>query len=655
LEKVWSGPLVTAYRVGGFIEVVPLQYEDAIPNGDAHSKRSKWLHWQDWLFAEAYVLCFANGVMQFTCRHVNNHRFDEGREQNDIVPIVGFTATGNPQAATTLDGSQTRFPLGDATLDITDAAPMISREHPGSLRCEDDLIVYQPYEGIEITGDGYGRHGDGGHLVRASERKMPKGVAKTIQFAASLSDVAPVISRLTVPEWWYALGGDRWPDEVLPVRDYWDKRMDAMYSVVPDRRRGCFDVNLLGYLFEGEVPYSQLCYFYRTGNLEHWRRAIRDAYFCADIGFDHSTETFRVHDYPLDGTTAPPGFRMLGTLFGYLETGDPYLLEVSESAASHWYWIDKHCWPRFAYGRDGASIRSLVFLWDYTGNEDYRVKACEAFRRMIQCQQPDGSYRDQGGGTGIHACSHLPVKPWMTNLATDPIIDYLERSGDTSPDLWQSVMKAADFMMQVAVEQDGAPHWPYQIRYADATWSPWIKARMPETDGHLPTKAPLVHGHKARLLNIATRRTGQARYFDQWLRFFDAHWANQTPPGEGCHLFNKTLQHLPYGQAHSWNARWRNGELTIAPIVSNLRQEMQGIILTPRGPVGLRLARSESGNGRSSSGWKIVEQRGPRGLRVVLASEKPWKRGTLRSPRSKAANSAQRIVAPALAGRSDRS
>lgn len=622
LEQIWAGPVVNAYRVGGFIEVVPLRYEEVMSNGDANSKRSSWLHRQDWLFGEVFVLCFVNGVIQLTCRHVNNHRFDEGREQKDIVPVIGFTASGNPHADTKLDGSKARFQLGDATLDLSEALPLVSPEHPGSLRRGGERIVYQPYEGVEIAGDDYGRQGDGGFLVRASEKRMPKGVARTVRFAASLGDVSPVITHLTVPEWWYAVSGDLWPDGALPVRDYWDKRIDSRYQKVRGYRHGTFDVNHIANIFEGEVPYSQLLYFYRSGNLEHGRRAIRDAYYIADIAFDHSTETMRMHDYPLDGSTSPALFRTVGMLFGYLETGDPYLLECAESATSHWYWMDRHNWPRFAYGRDGASIRSLVFLWDYTGNEDYRVKARDAMRRMIQCQQADGSYRDQGGGTGIHAASHMPVKPWMTNLATDAILDYLERCPDEEPDLWRAAAKAWDFMLRVGIQPDGTIRWPYQVRYADSTRSPWVAARQPETKGRLPTPNDLVHGHKARLFNLATRRTGDARYFDTWRKFFDSNWADASNKGKGIHPhpFNKQLQHLPYGQAHTWNAHWENGELSIRPIASNYCRGMSAIILTPRGPVSLRIARTDAGNGHAPH-WEIAEQKGPDGLRVTVEVE----------------------------------
>jgi len=616
LEQVFSGPVVTAYRVGGFIEVYPLKYEDIYPDNDASAKRSSWLHRHNWLFAEAYVLCFANGVMQFTCRHVNNHRFDEGRVQHDMVPVIGFSDAGNVD--TTLDGKQARFQTGDATLDLADALPMVSPEHPGALRREDDMIVYQPYEGVEIAGDGYDRQGTGGFLVRASEKQMPRGIARTVRFNASLTETAPVISRLTVPEWWYAMSGDMWVDPALPVRDYWDHRIETTYTCNKVRRHGTFDANFIADIFEGEVPHTQCLYFYRSGQVEHWRRAIRDAYYIADVGYDHATEGIRMHDYPLDGSTSPALQRTTGMLFGYLETGDPYLLDCAVSASEHWYAIDRHNWPRFAYGRDGHSIRGLVFLWDYTGRDEFRFKAREAMTRMLQCQQEDGSYRDQGGGTGIHAGGHLPVKPWMTNLATDPVVDYLERSPDAEPDLLKSVLKAADFQLQCAVERDGKLCWPYQVRYGESLYSPWVAARNDASKGQLPTEMTLMHGHKARLLNVATRRTGDTRYFDTWLKFFDAEWAHKPETWVTAQPFNKRIQYLMYGQAHSWNAQWQNGKLIVDPIATRFHSEMSGTILTPRGPVKLKLAQAHAGNGHAPT-WKIVEQAGPPGLRVTLA------------------------------------
>lgn len=619
LEKLWSGPVATAYRAGGCIEVVPLTWESFINHPTLPPNqailRSPWLHRQDWLFGEALIICFANGVVQVTCRHVNNHRFDEGRDQEDITPLIGFSVEGEGACDEVLDGSRARFDLGGVALDLGDASPLVSPAHTGSLKREGDLVLYQPYEGVEIAGDHSHRKREDSYHVRAADRRMPKGVARTVRLGLGFGAAAPAVARLTAPEWWYALNGDLWPDGALPVHDGWNRRIDAVYADTALDKRGRFDEGIMGYSWEGEVPYSQLRYYYRTGNPEHWRRALRDAYHIADIAFDHSTETIRMHDYPLDGSIAPPLFRTVGMLFGYLETGDPYLLDCAESAASHWYWMDRHMWPRYATGRDGASIRSLVFLWDYTGKEAYAEMAREAMGRVAQTQEADGGYRDQGSGTGIHGSSHMPVKPWMANLASDPMIDYLERvPGGRDRELTASLKKYFDFLMRTGVQPDGSVGWPYQVRYGDSLFDPMLAYRAgTEEGGKLPTGRPMAHGHKARALSFATRLSGDPAYFDAWLKFYNEHWANASSGAMCYHGFNKSLQHLPYAQAHAWNAAWIRGRLRLDPIPSEVRQELEGTIFTPLGPLALKLRQVEVG-GRKV--WELVERRGDKRIRI---------------------------------------
>lgn len=600
VEEVWSGPLVKAVRAGGFIEVDPAtEKEFKTKRGFFGSTR---LHRHDWLFGEVFALCFANGVVQVTVRHVNNHRFDEGRHLKGLVPVVAFAPDQSAKIDESLQGWNTKFQIGSASLNLDDASPLVSAEHPGRLRSEKDLVIYQPYEGVEVEGGTFRGGRKDRYRVRAREKAFPKGVARSVRFHFSLGDAAPVVSRLTVPEWWYALCRELWPDDVLPVRDEFDARIDRTYEINNVDKRGRFDEAIMGRAWEGESPYAALLYFYRTGQIEHWRRAIRDAYHIADIAFDHSTETIRMTDYPFDGSIAPPLFRTVGLTFGYLETGDPYLLDCAESAASHWYWIDRHNWPRYAYGRDAGSLRSLVFLWDYTGKEDYLTMAREAIGRVIQCQNPDGSYFDQGGTIGIHAIGQVVRKPWMANLATDALVDYLlRRPGDET--LWQSVEKAGGYMMRSFVRGKNKDYWPYQLSYGGTKYDPWIHQRSPESRGKLPTKWPMAHGHKARLLNLMTRRTGRAEFYETWLRFFRKHWAVKEPPKGDYHMFNKTLQHLPYAQSHTWNARWQNGTLWLDPVRLSGKTELQGTIVTPVGKVSLKIRQS----GRK---WKLLEQEG---------------------------------------------
>jgi hypothetical protein len=592
LEELWSGPLVKAVRIGGFIEVNPSKEKEFRRKSTFFG--SARLHRHDWLFAEIYALCFANGVVQVTARHVNNHRFDEGRTLQNLVPVLGMVPDKKTHLDSVLDGSQLRFEIGSAKLSLENAAPLISRTHPGSLRTENGVVVYQPYEGVEVEGGTFRGGRADGYRVKAKDRTMPKGVARTVRFAFSLGEAEPVTSQLIVPEWWYALCGDLWPDSVLSVHDEWDKRLHETYQVGTTEKRGRFDENVLGWAWEGEAPYAELLYAYRSGKLEHFRGAIRDAYHIADIAFDHSTETIRMTDYPFDGSIAPPLFRTVGLTFGYLETGDPYLLECSESAATHWYWIDRHNWPRYAYGRDGASIRSLIFLWDYTGKEDYLTMAREAIGRLVSCQNADGSYYDQGGTTGIHAIGQVVKKPWMANLATDPVLDYLLRRPD-DPNLWRVVEKTGEFMMRTFLRGKKKDYWPYQISYGGTKYDPWMAIRVAKSRGKLPTSWQMAHGHKARLLNVLTRRTGETRYFETWRRFYDRHWAKTEPRKGDYHMFDKTLQHLPFAQAHSWNAQWEGNGVRIDPMNMPAGKELSGTIITPKGGVAITIRRKGRG------------------------------------------------------------
>lgn len=604
LEELWSGPLVKAVRIGGFIEVDPALEREFQDNRSFYG--TPRLHRHDWLFAEVFALCFANGVVQISARHINNHRFDEGRELHHVVPLLAFRADHKTKLDETLDGTRTRFQLGSARLNLDDAAPLVSVEQPGALRTEKGLIVYQPYGGVEVA---HSRERNQ-YRVQAWEERMSKGLARTVRFQFSLGEAAPVVSRLVVPEWWYALTDELWPDGVLPVHDEWDRRLQKVYEVNAVDRRGWFDESILGWFWEGEAPYAQLLHYYRSGDPEHWRRAIRDAYHVADIAFDHSTEMMRMHDAKFNGSTSPPAFRTVGMTFGYLETGDPYLLECAESAANRWYWIDRHNWPRYAYGRDGLSIRSLIFLWDYTGQEEYRRMAREALGRLIQTQDADGSYADQGGTTGLHAMGQVCRKPWMANMATDPILDYLLRGHD-DPALWRAVEKTGGYLRRSFFRGAKGEYWPYQTSYGGGKFDPWIAAREPQTGGRLPTVRNHAHGHKARLLSVLTKRTGDAGYFEMWLRFYERHWAHQKPAKDAT-MCIRSLQHLPFAQAHRWSARWRSGGIDLDPLPSP-RRELRGTLITPVGKVTLQLRRRKDR-------WSIMRASGAKVTITIGAS-----------------------------------
>src|SRR4029079_4759210 len=88
VETLWSGPLVKAVRIGGYVEMEHVSEKEFRSKKTFHG--SLRLHKHDWVYGEMYALCFANGVVQVAARHINNHRYDEGRELKNIVPVLGL-------------------------------------------------------------------------------------------------------------------------------------------------------------------------------------------------------------------------------------------------------------------------------------------------------------------------------------------------------------------------------------------------------------------------------------------------------------------------------------------------------------------------------------------------------------------------------------
>ena len=80
--------------------------------------------------------------------------------------------------------------------------------------------------------------------------------------------------------------------------------------------------------------------------------------------------------------------------------------------------------------------------------------------------------------------------------------------------------------------------------------------------------------------------------------------------------FVKSMQNLPYAQAHAWNARWEDGVVHLSPLAAECRREMKGVIITPAGPLTVTLSRSET----SPSSWRISEQSGLPGVRLRMAN-----------------------------------
>jgi len=140
----------------------------------------------------------------------------------------------------------------------------------------------------------------------------------------------------------------------------------------------------------------------------HWPLYLHQAYHAADVAVYHGSWMSRLECSP--SLTAPLSkHRIGGALFGYLETGDPYLLEVARATANVYMAMEWALQPRSAMGRDAYPVASLMSLWDYSAEPLYLDFARQTMLRLLSTQQPDGGFSGQAGAGSLAGISARPA------------------------------------------------------------------------------------------------------------------------------------------------------------------------------------------------------------------------------------------------------
>ncbi len=555
LEVIEDGPVCRVYRAKGAIPVVRESQDSEESQRAATDKdhHYRWLHRHNHVRGELIARCYANGTMELTLRHINTRFFTEGGDLEGVVPVVGFTSAGGdwPRARQPIT-TQTRWQWDRASLDLDEAAWLVGPEHPGYAWKSGDVCVYQPYDGIEAMAGLHARNEKGEpYIAKADERIFPKGMARSVRVVAALNDARPDVARYLAPDWWYGMCEEFAEAPLLPVRDHtWQTVEKSLEYYHKRHHANCFDDGAIhrGGPFlntepgwEGEAPHAQLTGAYLTGDADDYSLAMRSAYHVADVAVDKTIFAVRMHGYVPPAQSLPMQ-RSMGIVAGYLETGDPYLMETARAVSETALWWDAYNWPRRSYGRDAAYIRSLVHLYRFTGEKHYLDKAHEGLTRLIACQLPDGSFADQGDTTGIHAAMNLIVKPWMGSIATEAMIDYHRWTDD--PEVERAALKFARWLLTCRVEGEQGKHWVYQVSYAGKD----VGYRM----GGKPYDLSRSRWHVeylAKILAWAAMQTGEAAFYDAW---FEAYAPHAEEPDDWDHGANKVLTNLPWQRQYLW-------------------------------------------------------------------------------------------------------
>jgi len=279
---------------------------------------------------------------------------------------------------------------------------------------------------------------------------------------------------------------------------------------------------------------------------------------------------------------APPMNRVLGTITAYLETGVPYLLEAAQAVVDNAHCVQKNSWPRHTVGRDGKYVRSAAMLYRTFADEHYRSLAHQGAVMVAQSQRDDGSFGDQAGGSGIHQWGCFITKPWMALMATEGVLDVLELFPDDEV-LLDCIKRTADWLMAVRFDHQGVMGWSYQHdfdgepRHMNLSTGEWAPLCTPED--HMWHQNSL-----GRLLGYCAMRFDEPAYLDAWAESYSA-----NPGASGDHGVATSGHPIPWLQAKLWNARLGEDGVTLAPVEYGPRTEPEATVLTPWGPLAVRL------------------------------------------------------------------
>lgn len=594
LVVVEETPHCRVIEMGGAIPRLPLLKEEALGKGYDYPL----LHRHNWLNGRIFARLHSNGVCEIYAHHINSKFFDDGADLEDVVPVIGF-ATSHPALECQCTGQEPFPDLDGVRFDMTEAARLATPEQPGRIDAQDNFLVWQPYAGVEVFSGAWARQMTGDPFIwHVEDHLFPRGMARTIRFSLSLSERSPRIARYVPPAWWYGMCEDFVPEPLLPVSNGYDQTLEACRDYC--RRfivRGGFEDGALprggnpnpppedkgrseaGW--EGEAPWAMFLLAYLSGASEDYDNALRAAWHFTDIAVDHSAKLVRMHGFGTHAFAQPMN-RVLGPIAAYLETGVPYLLEAAQAVIDNAHWLQKNSWPRHTVGRDGKYVRGAVMLYRYFAEEHYRRIAHEGAMMVAQSQRGNGSFGDQAGGSGIHQWGCYITKPWMALMATEGVLDYLELFPDDEA-LLETVTRTADWLMQTRFDHRGVMGWSYQHdfdglpQHLDLHSGRMLLLCTPED--------PLFHQNSlGRLLGYVAMRFNKPGYLDAWAESYAA-----SPGASGDHGVVTSAHPIPWLQAKLWNARLTEDGVAVAPFTFGPRMEPEATILTPDGPMAVRV------------------------------------------------------------------
>ncbi|MBE2205550.1 MAG: hypothetical protein IAE94_14555 [Chthoniobacterales bacterium] len=414
-ESLWKGKVAEAWRIGGHLVPYGVQAEGRWENkGHRQVAENIAEHCGNSLHGDLFVIVWKCGVIQVTA-HFNGgyfHHWPKAIPAHPVLTVRGLDL-GREQGGK-IEERRLVFGTNDQ-ISFAGCASQFTASYPGLFECGDQEATITPWEDLRILAS---KDADNGwHYLEPGDRDtLPPGVSRSCWFTIGLSGVSPEVARYQIPPAWYEHCGEiecatsgpaakMAGRTVEMVRHYthlggmdtgrlWrylrrDQRENRPYQDGPE-----WDATAASGLFK---------YSFQMGECpaDVWEQTLQHAYHAADVSIYHGSWMPRL-ECSAELTAPISKYRVGGILHGYLETGDPYLLEITRSVIGVYMAAEWANEPRHYIGRDAYPVVSLLTVWDYTADQLYLDFARQTITRLVSTQNDDGGFSGQGG-VGIYS------------------------------------------------------------------------------------------------------------------------------------------------------------------------------------------------------------------------------------------------------------
>ncbi len=424
-ESLWKGPVAEAWRIGGHMVPYGVTAEGRREEIRTHQSEAQKIakFCGDSLHGDLVVIVWKSGVIQVTA-HFNSgyfHHWPKPIAARPVVHIRGLQWEGKSATERIEEG---RLVFGTADrVSFAACASQFTGTHPGTIERDEAGATITPWKDLRVMASKDLENHI--HYLDPQDAEIwPPGVSRSFWFSLGLHGVSPEVARYQSDPAWYAHCGEIECAGPGPAAQMAGRTVAMIRHYT---HRGGMDTGRLwrylrrdqrenrpyqdGPEWDASAASGLFTYAYQTGEnpAEVWEENLQHAYHAADVSIYHGSWMPRL-ECSAELTAPISKYRIGGIVHAYLETGDPYLLEMARSVAGVYMAAEWANEPRHYIGRDAYPVVGLLTLWDYSADSLYLDFAFQTIRRLVATQNADGGFSGQGG-VGVYSGSSCTQAP----------------------------------------------------------------------------------------------------------------------------------------------------------------------------------------------------------------------------------------------------